>query len=221
MLETGTGTGGGQLAAAVPGAVPGVRTAPHPAAERHAGAASRTGTASATLAPPVTTAPEIPCDLVTVPARHGLEALDILRLRECDGPVLHDHAGDTLGFLVPAGTADRWDLPGSACAPTCSRAAYAAYVGAAGLHGTAGLPGGTGTAPAPAPVPVPVPAAVPGRASAARVLADVPGTPDPPVAGAGWLVPPAAAAAGATQPTELRAALGEAARTIEAAGRRL
>lgn len=57
----------------------------------------------------------VPCDLVTVPAREGLEAVDILRLRGRVGPVLHDGEGDTLGFLVPAGTAREWDLPGSAC----------------------------------------------------------------------------------------------------------
>lgn len=56
-----------------------------------------------------------PCDLVTVPAREGLEAADILRLREGVGPVLHDREGGTLGFLVPPGTAQEWDLPGSAC----------------------------------------------------------------------------------------------------------
>ncbi|WP_253209533.1 hypothetical protein, partial [Streptomyces niphimycinicus] len=62
------------------------------------------------------------CDLVTVPARQGLEAVDILR-RACDGlgPVLHDNACDTLGFLVPPGTADGWDLPGSACTQTSGR----------------------------------------------------------------------------------------------------
>jgi hypothetical protein len=62
-----------------------------------------------------------PCDLVTVPARHGLEAVDILRLRTAVGPVLHDGGVDTLGFLVPPGTAARWDLPGSACTPTLHR----------------------------------------------------------------------------------------------------
>ncbi|GAA2615538.1 hypothetical protein [Streptomyces axinellae] len=113
-----------------------------------------------------------PCDLVTVPARHGLEAVDILRLRDGVGPVLHDHTGDTLGFLVPPGTADGWDLPGSACTQTYPHASRA------------------------------VPSA-------------------PPVAGAGWLVPPEGAIAQATEPAELRAALGEAARTIEAAGRRV
>ncbi|MFK4222887.1 hypothetical protein [Streptomyces sp. NPDC019890] len=65
-----------------------------------------------------------PCDLVTVPARQGLEAVDILR-RGADapavGPVIHDGACDTLGFLVPPGTADGWDMPGSACTQTSGR----------------------------------------------------------------------------------------------------
>ncbi|WP_129842388.1 hypothetical protein [Streptomyces sp. RFCAC02] len=59
-----------------------------------------------------------PCDLVTVPAREGLEAADILRIRHGVGPVLHDREGDTLGFIVPPGTAEAWDLPGSACTQT-------------------------------------------------------------------------------------------------------
>ncbi|WP_303631891.1 hypothetical protein [Streptomyces somaliensis] len=59
------------------------------------------------------------CDLVTVPARQGLEAVDILRRgAPAVGPVLHDGAGDTLGFLVPPGTAAGWDVPGSACTGT-------------------------------------------------------------------------------------------------------
>jgi hypothetical protein len=62
-----------------------------------------------------------PCDLVTVPARQGLEAADILRLRTGVGPVLHDNSGNSLGFLVPPGTADAWDLPGSACTRTNGR----------------------------------------------------------------------------------------------------
>lgn len=63
------------------------------------------------------------CDLVTVPARQGLEAVDILRrgCTETVGPVLHDGGGDTLGFLVPPGTADGWDLPGSDCTHTQGR----------------------------------------------------------------------------------------------------
>lgn len=60
-----------------------------------------------------------PVELVTVPTRHGLEALDILRLGGGVGPVLHDVSGDTMGFLVPPGTAVRWRLPGSACVPLC------------------------------------------------------------------------------------------------------
>ncbi|MDO0927572.1 hypothetical protein QQY24_19945 [Streptomyces sp. TG1A-8] len=62
------------------------------------------------------------CDLVTVPARQGLEAVDILRrgAGEAVGPVLHD-GGDTLGFLVPAGTAACWDVPGSTCTGTDGR----------------------------------------------------------------------------------------------------
>ncbi|MFD6796973.1 hypothetical protein [Streptomyces cyaneofuscatus] len=65
-----------------------------------------------------------PCDLVTVPARQGLEAVDILRRgrdHEAVGPVLHDGACDTLGFIVPPGTADAWDVPGSACTRTDGR----------------------------------------------------------------------------------------------------
>ncbi|QXE39360.1 hypothetical protein KQY30_23345 [Streptomyces sp. GMY02] len=61
-----------------------------------------------------------PCDLVTVPARQGLEAVDILRRGSAPavGPVLHDAPCDTLGFLVPPGTAAGWDMPGSACTQT-------------------------------------------------------------------------------------------------------
>lgn len=121
--------------------------------------------------------PVQPCDLVTVPARQGLEAVDILRLRDGVGPVLHDGACDTLGFLVPPGTADGWDVPGSACTQTYGR----------------------GIAPG----------ALCGEGVAV----------EPPVTGTGWLVPPEGAGAAATDPAVLRAALGEAARTIEAVDR--
>jgi hypothetical protein len=112
--------------------------------------------------------PGAACDLVTVPARQGLEAVDILRRGAGDavGPVLHDDGCDTLGFVVPAGTAAAWDVPGSTCTQTDGR----------------GLP-----------------------------LA-----PEPPVAGSDWLLPPGEADL-ATDPAVLRAALGEAARLIEAA----
>ncbi|MEU0780051.1 hypothetical protein ABZ341_00540 [Streptomyces sp. NPDC006173] len=111
------------------------------------------------------------CDLVTVPARQGLEAVDILRrgaggAGDAVGPVLHDDDCDTLGFLVPPGTADAWDVPGSTCTQTEGR----------GLR-----------------------------------LA-----PQPPVEGSDWLLPPGEADL-ATDPAVLRAALGEAARLIEAA----
>ncbi|WP_353942747.1 hypothetical protein ABII15_14540 [Streptomyces sp. HUAS MG91] len=88
------------------------------------------------------------CDLVTVPSRQGLEAVDILR-RGCAepvGPVLHDGGGATLGFLVPPGTADAWDVPGSACTHTEGRGARLAPP----VEGTGWLlppdPDGTGAA---------------------------------------------------------------------------
>ncbi|MFC7791966.1 hypothetical protein ACFUIZ_05530 [Streptomyces cinereoruber] len=62
-------------------------------------------------------------DLVTVPVRQGLEAVDILRRTGAPavGPVVHDGTCDTLGFLVPPGTAAAWDVPGSACTRTLGR----------------------------------------------------------------------------------------------------
>lgn len=117
------------------------------------------------------------CDLVTVPTRQGLEAVDILRHRDGVGPVLHDGSRDTLGFLVPPGTADGWDLPGSACVQTSGRGMV---------------------------ISRPV--------DRGPVL-------EPPVTTVGWLVPPDAAYTTATDPADLRAALGEAARTIEAVDR--
>lgn len=114
------------------------------------------------------TADEAACDLVTVPTRQGLEAVDILRRGsgESVGPVLHDDGCGTLGFLVPAGTAACWDVPGSICTETDGRGMRL--------------------------------------------------TPEPPVAGSDWLVPPGEADL-ATDPLVLRKALGEAARMIEAA----
>ncbi|MFJ6485673.1 MULTISPECIES: hypothetical protein [unclassified Streptomyces] len=114
-------------------------------------------------------------DLVTVPTRQGLEAVDIIRRAASQaggvGPVLHDGSGDTLGFLVPSGTADAWDLPGSACTQTNGR----------------GMRFGDAASP----------------------TADAPDA-------TGWLLPPEAVAP-VTDPDVLRAALGEAARLIEAA----
>ncbi|MCJ1677176.1 hypothetical protein MTF65_07440 [Streptomyces sp. APSN-46.1] len=118
-------------------------------------------------------------DLVTVPARQGLEAVDIIRRTAGHatagagvgvGPVLHDGSGGTLGFLVPPGTADAWDLPGSACTQTNGR----------GMR-----------------------------------FGDV-DTASPAAGATGWLLPPEAVGP-VTDPEVLRAALGEAARLIEAA----
>ncbi|MFJ2867218.1 hypothetical protein [Kitasatospora sp. NPDC087314] len=54
-------------------------------------------------------------DTVTVALRHGLEAVDILRLRRACGAVLQSRNGSTVTFLVPAGTFETWHLPGSSC----------------------------------------------------------------------------------------------------------
>ncbi|GAA2800032.1 hypothetical protein RMN57_14785 [Kitasatospora sp. CM 4170] len=54
-------------------------------------------------------------DTVTVALRHGLEAVDILRLRRACGVVLQSRNGSTLSFFVPAGTSATWHLPGSSC----------------------------------------------------------------------------------------------------------
>lgn len=56
-------------------------------------------------------------DTVTVAVRHGLEAVDILRLRRACGAVLQSRSGSTVSFYVPAGTCDTWHLPGSSCTP--------------------------------------------------------------------------------------------------------
>ncbi|MGW7491765.1 hypothetical protein [Streptomyces sp. NPDC054786] len=135
------------------------------------------GSAGQAVADGAPAVPEQSCDLVTVPARQGLEAVDILRLRDGVGPVLHDGPCDTLGFLVPAGTAAGWDVPGSACTQTS------------------------------------------GRGLALGALCGEGSPVEPPVTGTGWLVPPEGAGAAATDPAVLRAALGEAARTIEAVDR--
>ncbi|CAM5446298.1 hypothetical protein SGRIM128S_06786 [Streptomyces griseomycini] len=89
---------------------------PAPPGVSAAGRAATAGGGAPPLAPPG-------CDVVTVPARQGLEAVDILRRGAGDavGPVLHDGGGDTLGFLVPPGTAAAWDVPGSTCTETDGR----------------------------------------------------------------------------------------------------
>ncbi|MFJ8444104.1 hypothetical protein [Kitasatospora griseola] len=59
----------------------------------------------------------VECDTVTVQVRHGLEAVDILRLRRACGAVQQSPGDSAIAFLVPAGTALRWHLPGSTCTP--------------------------------------------------------------------------------------------------------
>jgi hypothetical protein len=72
--------------------------------------ASSAGGGSATRAP-------ADYDTVTVTVRHGLETVDILRLRRACGAVLQSAGGSAVSFLVPAGTARNWHLPGSSCTP--------------------------------------------------------------------------------------------------------
>ncbi|MEU1226952.1 hypothetical protein [Streptomyces sp. NPDC005828] len=93
------------------------RHVPAPEAARHMPAAE------AAYQAPVVPDAAGPWDLVTVPARQGLEAVDILRRAAAPavGPVVHDGTCDTLGFLVPPGTAAAWDVPGSACTRTSGR----------------------------------------------------------------------------------------------------
>ncbi|MFF7437097.1 hypothetical protein [Streptomyces sp. NPDC008122] len=93
------------------------RHAPAPEAARHVPAPEAAHRA------PVAPDAAGPWDLVTVPARQGLEAVDILRRAAAPavGPVVHDGTCDTLGFLVPPGTAAAWDVPGSACTRTSGR----------------------------------------------------------------------------------------------------
>lgn len=161
------------------------------------------------------------CDLVTVPARQGLEAVDILR-RACDGlgPVLHDNACDTLGFLVPPGTADGWDLPGSACTQTSGRGIR---INIGSGTGTPAEAGDTQSAETRAgdirAWDIPSADAAYGDSEAGDTESGPAGDDAPPGIGTGWLVPPDAAYTVATDPAELRAALGEAARTIEAVDR--
>ncbi|WP_327269441.1 hypothetical protein OG233_20310 [Streptomyces sp. NBC_01218] len=161
-------------------------------------ATSKDAGAPPAVPPPATSAPiggcaAHPCDLVTVPARQGLEAVDILRRGAAlvaVGPVLHDGAGDTVGFLVPHGTAAGWDVPGSACTSTEGRGLRLPASLAADAGPGAGQGAGQGAGP---------------------IAAD-----GPPLSGTDWLLPPAEDAP-VTDPAALRAALDQAARMIEAA----
>lgn len=196
------------------------------------GGSTETGAWAPAMAPP--TAPVPPtadaegredgrddgCDLVTVPARQGLEAVDILRRGsgESVGPVLHDDGGDTLGFLVPPGTADGWDVPGSTCTRSDGRGVRVPWADTENLTNAENLP----------VMPVMPDTTVPAAPSCGPCAPVAPCTPapyepppwpqppEPPVEGSNWLLPPGEADP-ATDPAALRAALDEAARLIKAA----
>ncbi|GAA3026334.1 hypothetical protein GCM10020229_42090 [Kitasatospora albolonga] len=72
--------------------------------------------AAAPLAPVLPSSPA-GFDTVTVAVRHGLETVDILRLRRACGTVLQSDGGTAIAFLVPAGVAGQWHLPGTSCTP--------------------------------------------------------------------------------------------------------
>jgi hypothetical protein len=136
-----------------------------------------------------------PCDVVSVPARQGLEAVDILRRGPGDGvgPVLHVEGGGTLVFVVPAGTAAGWDVPGSTCTETDGRGLR--------LEPRTDAEGADPDGP---------------QEEAPAVKGQDVALPAPPAEGCDWLLPPGEADL-ATDPAVLRRALGEAARLIEAA----
>ncbi|MFJ6697882.1 hypothetical protein ACIQM4_17685 [Streptomyces sp. NPDC091272] len=166
-----------------------------------------------------------PLDLVTVPARQGLEAVDILRRSSAAcadatgpgssavGPVLHDGPCDTVGFLVPPGTADGWDMPGSACTQTLGRGvSFDLPPRPAGRNEGGGTEDGEGTATSATARTAPRPAPAHTDTTAPHIA-------EPPVTGTDWLLPPTTGTVPVTDPEALRRALGEAARLIEAADR--
>ncbi|MFF2042325.1 hypothetical protein ACFVVX_18030 [Kitasatospora sp. NPDC058170] len=102
---------GGVLAAAVPALLPESADDRSPCG---GGAVRRPGGAGLP-APGDAAAVVAAYDTVTVALRHGLEAVDILRLRRACGAVLQSRNGSTVSFLVPAGTSETWHLPGSSC----------------------------------------------------------------------------------------------------------
>ncbi|MFI9275953.1 hypothetical protein ACIGXM_35455 [Kitasatospora sp. NPDC052896] len=111
MMSTGTpSTGTPQFRGLVAGGTP----------ARGAGAGAGRPAPVTAVAPPPSAAAEAPdrrcgSETVTVSLRHGLETLDILRLRRACGSALQSPAGATISFVVPAGTAERWHLPGTLC----------------------------------------------------------------------------------------------------------
>ncbi|MGW2540520.1 hypothetical protein ACWC5I_06515, partial [Kitasatospora sp. NPDC001574] len=102
---------GGVLAAAAPALLPESADERGPGRAPCGGGPSRRPNPGADADGTVATA----YDTVTVALRHGLETVDILRLRRACGAVLQSRSGATVTFLVPAGTSATWHLPGSSC----------------------------------------------------------------------------------------------------------
>ncbi|MFB6891005.1 hypothetical protein ACFCX4_17035 [Kitasatospora sp. NPDC056327] len=97
----------------LPAAVPALL--PEPADDRTAGPAPSGGGPARRPRAGADGVPVATHDTVTVALRHGLEAVDILRLRRACGSVLQSRGGATVSFLVPAGSSATWHLPGSSC----------------------------------------------------------------------------------------------------------
>ncbi|MFI0979570.1 hypothetical protein ACH4SP_21535 [Streptomyces sp. NPDC021093] len=171
-----------------------------------------------------------PLDLVTVPARQGLEAVDILRRASAAtgpgaagsgpsavGPVLHDGPCDTVGFLVPPGTADGWDMPGSACTQTLGRGVSFDIPGQAPEGGAAGAAHTDGAGENRTHADSSHAAGAHADSAHTAGVNGVLGGDG--TEGSGWLLPPTDDTVPVTDPAALRRALGEAARLIEAADR--
>ncbi|MGW2527040.1 hypothetical protein ACWC10_08280 [Streptomyces sp. NPDC001595] len=175
--------------------------------------------------------PQAAWDLVTVPARQGLEAVDILRRGPGDrvGPVLHDDHGDTLGFLVPPGTAAGWDVPGSTCTETDGRGLNLGSLlelpatgdgrpDSTGRPDCADSPVGSNSPGSPGGISSPQNTRSTGSTATHPAAPEASEAPEAPrrTECTCWLLPPGEADL-ATDPAVLRRALGEAARMIEAA----
>ncbi|MEV6130878.1 hypothetical protein AB0M05_29325 [Streptomyces violaceusniger] len=136
---------------------------------------------------------------------------------------------------MPPGTADGWDLPGSACTQTSGRGIRINIGSGTGTSAEAGdtqagdtragdtRAGDTQAGDTPSgdtrAGDIQSGDAAYGDTEAGDIESGAAADEAPPGDGTGWLVPPDAAYTVATDPAELRAALGEAARTIEAVDR--
>ncbi|KQV11788.1 MULTISPECIES: hypothetical protein [unclassified Kitasatospora] len=101
----------------LPGLVPALHPALHPASGAGGADQEPSGFAVGGGGPGVGRPAPAGFDTVTVPVRHGLETVDILRLRRACGTVHQTGGGSAIAFLVPAGVAGQWHLPGTSCTP--------------------------------------------------------------------------------------------------------